>query len=328
MGKLKYEEVLLRLEHGQGPLLIICHISPDGDAIGASLAVAHFCECVGRSFVLVNDDPVPSRYDFLPYADQFRLTQDVKEQFSQAIAVDCADQRRMGTTIALLADQAELINVDHHDTNDEFGQYAVVEPEAAATCLVLYRMMRATGVPIGRAMALCLYTGIVFDTGGFRYNNSTPEIHMAAADLLSRDIEPFLVADRVLEAMTREQVELIRLGLATLTVDDSGRIAHVVVDKHMLLASGANESDSDVLLPFTRSLSGVEVGMLFREKPDGSVKVSMRSRDRVDVAAIALSFGGGGHVRAAGCNMEGPLSSAIESLLQRVREDVQVAFTE
>jgi len=328
MGKLDYEKLLARVGQGPGPLLIICHISPDGDAIGAALALAHYCEGEGRAYVLVNDDPIPARYDFLPYADRFRLTSEVPERFAQAVAVDCADERRMGSVTSLFAQDCELINIDHHDTNSGFGAYSLVEGEAAATCLVLYRMMRASGTPIGRPMALCLYTGIVFDTGGFRYNNSTPEIHMAAADLLTRDIEPFMVADRVLEALTREQAELIRLGLATLTTDDRGRVAHVAVDRQMLLAAGADEGDADVLLPFTRSLSGVEVGLLFRERPDGSVKVSMRSRDRVDVGAIALHFGGGGHVRAAGCNFPGPLHDAVSLLLQRVKSEVASAFGE
>lgn len=328
MVRNSYQDVLARLAQGVGPLLIICHISPDGDAIGAALAVAHYCEIIGRTFVLVNDDPIPSRYDFLPYADRFHRTHDVSQQFVQAVAVDCADRRRMGETTALFAAACELINIDHHDTNDDYGQVNLVEPEAAATCLVLYRMLRAGGAPIGRSLALCLYAGIVFDTGGFRYNNSTPEIHYAAADLITRGIEPFLVADRILEAMTREQAELVRLGLATLTVDNSGRVAHVVVDQQMLIASGASEGDTDVLMPYTRSLSGVEVGIVFRERRDGDVKVSMRSRERVDVAAIALSFGGGGHVRAAGCNLNGSLGDAVEALLTRVREDVAKAFVD
>lgn len=326
MGNDSYQAVMARIRDGVGPLLIVCHISPDGDAIGAALAIAHHCTELGRDYVLVNDDPIPSRYDFLPLVDRFRRTHEVTQRFVHAVAVDCADLRRMGQTISLLAEDAELLNIDHHDTNDGFGALHVVEPEAAATCLVLYRMMRTCDVPISRSLALCLYAGIVFDTGGFRYNNSTPEIHLAAADLLTRGIEPFQVADRILEAMTREQAELVRLGLATLTVDDSGRFAYVAVDQAMLTASGATEDDTEALLPYTRSLSGVEVGLLFRERPDGSVKVSFRSRERVDVAAIAVAFGGGGHVRAAGCNLGGPLTAAIAQVTAHVRLAVTAAF--
>ncbi len=321
-----YASVLEALYDTADPLLIVCHISPDGDAIGAALAVAHYCDSIGRSCTLVNDDPIPSRYDFLPGADRFVLTDSLSGPFSAVVALDCADSRRMGKSRGLFATDAKLINIDHHETNNGFGSLNLVQPEAAATCLVLYRLFRAGDTAISKSIALALYTGIVFDTGGFRYNNTTPEIHLAAADLLSRDIEPFLVADRVLEAMTREQAELVRLGLATLTVHDSGRIAYVAVDQTMLAASGAAEGDIDVLLPYTRSLSGIEVGLLFRERADGSIKVSLRSREFVDVSSIAMHFGGGGHVRAAGCEHEGPLAAAIADLVSRVERAVDEAF--
>lgn len=326
MDRVDYDRTLAALSETSSRLLIVCHISPDGDAIGAALAVAEYCTAIGRPYLLVNDDPMPMRYDFLPGVSSFVRTADVTEVFSHVVAVDCADQARMGETRRLLAEDATLINIDHHETNDFYGSVQLVEPDASATCLVLYRLFHIGGVPIGRSMALCLYTGIVFDTGGFRYNNTTPEIHQVAADLLTRGIEPFLVADRVLESMTRAQVELVRLGLATLTVDESGLFAYVAVDYTMLCLSGAEEGDTEVLLPYTRSLSGVEVGVLFRERQDGVVKVSLRSRERVDVSAIALQFGGGGHVRAAGCSLEGPLDIAVSRVLSMVSEAVSNAF--
>ncbi|KUO96983.1 DHH family phosphoesterase [Ferroacidibacillus organovorans] len=307
------------------PLLIVCHISPDGDAIGAALAMALMCDQVGRAVTLANDDPIPNRYAFLPGAERFVRTGDLTGTFNQILAVDCADQRRMGETLHKKSQTGTLLNIDHHETNCGFGDVNLVDPQASATCLVLYRMLRRADVPISRDMALCIYTGIVFDTGGFRYNNTTPEIHQVAADLLSRGFQPFMVADRVLEALTREQVELVRLGLATLEVDENGRIAYVSVTQDMIAKSGADEGEAEVLLPYTRSLSGVEVGLLFRERANGDVKVSLRSRDRVDVAAIALAFSGGGHVRAAGCQVPGPLTDAITRVLKMVRAAVAEA---
>ncbi len=326
MDRGRYDAVLEALRDVACPLLIACHVSPDGDAVGAALAVAQYCELIGRPYTLVNDDPIPARYNFLPGVDRFRRTDDVEGTFACAVALDCADYRRLGDVPALLSAQHTLVNIDHHETNNGYGTVALVEPEASATCLVLYRLFCAADVPIGHALALALYTGIVFDTGGFRYNNTTPEIHQVAADLLTRGIEPFMVADRVLEAMTREQAELVRLGLSTLAVDATGRIAHVIVTSDMMRSSGAEESDADVLLPYTRSLSGVEVGILFRERPDGSVKVSLRSREQVDVAAIALQFSGGGHVRASGCNVDAPIGDAVERVLKVVEDAVRTAF--
>ncbi len=307
-------------------VLVVCHISPDGDAVGAALAMVHFLEQAGKSFAVVNDDPVPSRYDFLPGVNWFQRTQSVARKFSTIVAVDCADLKRLGNTTQLFADSHRLINIDHHETNNRYGHMNLVQAEASATCLVLYRMFHATGIAIDRNVAILLYTGILFDTGGFRYNNTTPEIHHAAADLLSRGFEPFMIADRVLESLTREQVELVRLGLSTLKIHDLGRIAYVVVSQELLRMSGATDDDTEVLLPYTRSLSGIEVGILFRERPDGSVKVSLRSRDRVDVASIALQFGGGGHVRAAGCSLDGPIEQSVVQLVTVVAAAVKTAF--
>lgn len=328
MGHSAYREIVEALTQSREPLLIVCHVSPDGDAVGAALALAQLCEEIGRPCAVVNDDRVSSRYDFLPGFSRFRQTAEVRERYREAVALDCADIQRLGRAVDLFEPDVRLINVDHHETNNSFGSLNLVEPEASATCLVLYRLLRSAGLPISHPVALSLYTGIVFDTGGFRYNNTTPEIHYAAADLLTRGIEPFLVADRVLEAMTREQVELVRLGLATLTVHPSGRIAYASVDQEMLAKSGADEDDSDALLLYTRALSGVEVGVLFRERKDGSVKASLRSREKVDVASLALRFSGGGHMRAAGCNLEGPLDQAVKRLMSAVEEAVAAVYAE
>ncbi|PWI58222.1 hypothetical protein BM613_04640 [Sulfoacidibacillus thermotolerans] len=322
INNVSFQAIYEALRVPSDPLLIICHVSPDGDAIGAALAVAHLCDTFGRPCVLVNDDEIPERYQFLPGVERFLRTSAVTEFFQYAVAVDCADLRRLGEAVRLIAPNGQLINIDHHGTNNHFGTLNLVQAEASATCLVLYRFIRANQLPMNRSLALVLYTGIVFDTGGFHYNNTTPEIHLAAADLLSYDIEPFLVADRVLEAMTREQIELVRLGLSTLTVHESGLIAYVAVDQSMLKASGARDGDVEVLLPYPRTLVGVEVGLLFRERPDGMVKVSLRSREFVDVAQIALVFGGGGHVRAAGCEVPGPLQSAVQIVMKEVEAAV------
>ncbi len=326
-GNNDYQGILNAITSEPDQILVVCHISPDGDAIGAALAMAHFLEQAGKSFTVVNDDPVPSRYDFLPGVEKFQRTEHISSKFNTIVSLDCADLKRLGNTINLFADSHRLINIDHHETNNSYGELNLVQAEASATCLVLYRMFRATDVTIDRDMAILLYTGILFDTGGFRYNNTTPEIHHAAADLLSRGFEPFLIADRVLESLTREQVELVRLGLSTLKIHDTGRIAYVVVSQELLRLSGASDDDTEVLLPYTRSLSGIEVGLLFRERPDGSVKVSLRSRDRVDVANLALHFGGGGHVRAAGCSFDGPIDQAVYLLVTAVAEAVKTAFS-
>ncbi len=328
MNDRAYDDVIAALNGSSDPLLVVCHISPDGDAIGAAVSVALYCERIGRRAILVNDDPILPRYWYLPKADQFLRTSQITEQFHTVVAVDCADERRMGQTISLAAPDRLLINIDHHDTNRGFGDMNLVDPKAAATCLVLYRLFQRANAEFDEAMALAIYSGIVFDTGGFRYENTTPEIHRAAGFLLERGVQPFYVADRLLEAITPSQAQLVKLGLESLAVTPDGRVAYVAISREMFHMSGADDEDTDVLLPYTRSLVGVEVGIVFRERSDGTVKVSLRSRERVDVAVVAVHFSGGGHIRAAGCTVDGPLSQAVKRVVEAVVSEVHDAFGE
>jgi bifunctional oligoribonuclease and PAP phosphatase NrnA len=300
--------------------LILTHVSPDGDALGSSLAAAHIVEKLGKTFTLVNDDPIPEKFRFLPYADRFRLPGEVERSFVHVLSFDCADRKRLGESGALIAAEATLLNVDHHATNDQFGTYNVVDIEAAATAQVVYHLASALHVEIDKDMATCLYTGLLTDTGGFRYSNTTPEIHRMAADLLSRGVEPYRVADRVLETITWPRLQLTREVLSTIERDETGRIAWLTVPYEMLKRTGAIEEDVEGLVNYARNVEGVEVGILFREIPGGKVKVSFRSKYIVDVGLIALEFGGGGHSRASGCTVESSLDEIKRQVISRVKE--------
>lgn len=303
--------------------LILTHVQPDGDALGSTLGFAHLLKTIGKRFVIAVEEPIPDKFSFLPMAKEIRLASDISRRFSSVAALDCGDVRRLGRCADLMEPDASILNIDHHKTNDFFGQANLVEPEAAATSQIVYNLARYLDVEVGREMAICLYTGILTDTGGFRFSNTTAEIHFIAAGLLEQGVSPYDIAERVLESLTWGQAQLIREALGSLRRDDSGRVAWMVIGRDLLDRLGAADEDTEGLVSYARNIQGVEVGILFREKEDGSVKVSFRSKYAVDVGEIALSFGGGGHARAAGCTLDGPVHKVVSDVLAKVSESLR-----
>jgi phosphoesterase RecJ-like protein len=300
--------------------LLLVHEKPDGDALGSCLGAAHLLQQMGKSFRLINDDPIPNKFSFLPLADRFELPDGVNERFQAVISFDCGDRKRLGRSGELIAEDAHILNIDHHATNDRFGTANLVDLTAAATSQIVYKIARELEEELSLDAATCLYTGMVTDTGGFRYSNTTEEVLLIAADLLRKGVQPYHVVDKVMETMTWAQLQMIREGLDTLGRDESGRIAWVTVTREMLERVGGDEEDVEGLVNYPRNVEGVEVGLCFREVAPGKVKVSFRSKYVVDVGKIALEFGGGGHARAAGCKVDGSLEEVRDRVLARVKE--------
>ncbi|TCP58873.1 phosphoesterase RecJ-like protein [Tumebacillus sp. BK434] len=307
-------------------LLLLVHERPDGDALGSVLGAAHLLHQLGKTVTLVNDDPIPDKFKFLPLADRFQLPEEVEGTFHNVISFDCGDRKRLGRSGQLVAEGANLLNVDHHVTNDRFGTENLVDLDAAATCQIVFKIAQQLGMELDLDTATCLYTGLVTDTGGFRYSNTTEEVLLIAANLLTAGVSPYNIVDRVMETMTWPQVLLIRAALDTLGRDDSGRIAWVTITRDMLETAGGCEEDVEGLVNYPRNVEGVEVGISFREGLPGKVKVSFRSKYVVDVGAIALEFGGGGHARAAGCTVDGDVETVKSQVLDRVKEAVAASF--
>jgi phosphoesterase RecJ-like protein len=305
--------------------LLLTHVKPDGDALGACLGMAHILESMGKTYTLVNDDPIPAKFRFLPKADEFLLPADCDTTFRTAISFDCGDFARLGESANLLVEGARILNIDHHSTNDSFGSLNLIDSEAAATVEVVYDLARRMNLEITGDAALCLYTGLVTDTGGFRYSNTSKKVHLMAADLIGRGAEPYTVADKVLETMTFAQLRLISMVLSSIQVDPSGAIAWLEIPASVLSEAGASEEDAEGLVNYARNMEGVEVGISFREVEGTRIKVSFRSKYRVDVGQIALSLGGGGHARASGCTVEGTLPEVRERVLARVRDVFEAA---
>ncbi|QZA33709.1 bifunctional oligoribonuclease/PAP phosphatase NrnA [Hydrogenibacillus sp. N12] len=302
-------------------VLVLSHVRPDGDSLGAQTAIHHLLTVLGRPAAMANADPPPKRFDYLPAfhailpPEAFSERLERHGRFRRAIFVDCADRERIGAAEALLDPEAEIVNIDHHATNDGYGHINVVRPDASSTSEVVYDFVRAVGLPLDQDLATALYTGILTDTGGFRYQNTSPKVLHDAAELVERGAEPYFIAEHALETMSLSQVRLLARALSDIRLVLGGRVALVEVTEALLRETGADLDASEGLVHYARNIEGVEVAVLFREQSDG-IKVSFRSRRTVDVAALARQFGGGGHVRAAGALLPPPLSAAREAVIR------------
>lgn len=303
--------------------LVVSHVQPDGDAISSTLVVGWLLERLGKKSILINESELPARLQYLRGFDHILSLKHEQPEgldFDAVIAVDCADYRRMGEVASLFPENCRLLNIDHHPTNNGFGTVNVIRPEAAATVEILYDLIIHAGLVPDQECAKAVYTGLLTDTGGFRYSNTSPRVMEIAASLLALGVSGSELADHLLEKMTIAKLKLLQTALARLTFSEDLKIGWLYIGKEDLAECGAVPEDLEGIVNYALNVDGVEVGILFKETSDGGVKASMRSAGRADVAAIAQTFGGGGHVRASGCRLEGPLKGAMSGLVEAVRK--------
>ncbi|WP_460414617.1 DHH family phosphoesterase [Thermus oshimai] len=304
-------EVLKALE---GPIYIATHVDPDGDAIGSSLGLYRALKALGKEAYWVAEPPRFLR--FLAKEEEYAPPLEKLPPGATLVALDAADPSRVvGAPV-----EGFVINIDHHGTNPRFGQLAVVEPTKAATAQMVKELIDLLGVPWTEELATPVLTGIVTDTGNFRFANTTPEVLRVAAELLSYGVRLSEITDRL---QYRPPVYYQGLGavLSTLRLHFGG----LLVTAHLPEDVDIPEEDSDGFVGVIRYVEGSLVAVYLRRKGEG-IKVSIRSRGGVSAQNIALKLGGGGHVPAAGATLEGlGLEEAYERVLEAVAEELKRA---
>ncbi|WP_238192056.1 bifunctional oligoribonuclease/PAP phosphatase NrnA [Paenibacillus sp. L3-i20] len=302
--------------------LVVSHVQPDGDAISSTVVVSWLLERLGKKSVLVNESELPSRLSYLNHFDRIISFKSGRPEltFDAVIAIDCADFRRIGEVADIFPNDCKLLNIDHHPTNNGFGTVNVIRPDAAATVEILYDLIERAGLEPDLNCANAIYTGLLTDTGGFRYSNTSPRVMQIASNLLAIGVSGNKLADILLEKMTLAKLKLLQMALSRLTFSENLEIGWLYIGKDDIKDCDAVPDDLEGIVNYALNVDGVEVGILFKEANDGAIKASLRSAGKADVAAIAQSFGGGGHVRAAGCRLEGPLPEAIKVLVEAVRK--------
>ncbi|CAM4259174.1 DHH family phosphoesterase [Paenibacillus typhae] len=307
------------LEHDD--YLVVSHVQPDGDAVSSTLAVGWLLSCLGKKYTMLNEGPIPKRMEYLWHAGEIVNLADgeLPRQYSNIICVDCADFQRVGLTQRYFASDARIVNIDHHPTNNGYGLVTLIKPDAAATAEILFDLLKTFQVEWDLDIATAIYTGLLTDTGGFRYTNTSPKVMAAVSELLAMGVNGPELAENLLEEMTLAQVKVLNRALNTLQLSPEGDIAWLYVTPQDMIDCGAANEDLEGIVNYPRNIRGVEVGILFKVIDEHAVKASLRSAGKVDVAALAQVFGGGGHTRAAGARIDGTLDEAVALVLQEVR---------
>ncbi|AIQ47816.1 exopolyphosphatase [Paenibacillus sp. FSL R7-0273] len=307
------------LEHDD--YLVVSHVQPDGDAVSSTLAVGWLLSCLGKKYTMLNEGPIPKRMEYLWHAGEIvNLAEgELSRQYSNIICVDCADFQRVGLTQRHFASDAVIVNIDHHPTNNGYGFIKLIKPDAAATAEILFDLLKTFQVEWDLDIATAIYTGLLTDTGGFRYTNTSPKVMAAVSELLAMGVNGPELAENLLEEMTLAQVKVLNRALNTLQLSPEGDIAWLYVTPQDMIDCGAANEDLEGIVNYPRNIRGVEVGILFKVINEHAVKASLRSAGKVDVAALAQVFGGGGHTRAAGARIDGTLDEAVALVLQEVR---------
>ena len=303
-------------------VLVIAHMDPDGDAIGSLTAVGQALQQLGKRVTLACDDAVPQRFHYLPLAADVRRAPNTDIHYDLVIAVDCADESRMGWAYAALPDpKPTLANIDHHITNTRFGAFNIIEPDASSTAEILCRFLAEMGATMTRGIADSLLTGIVTDTMGFRTTNVSAATLRAAADLVDCGADIADISLRALHRRPAATAQMWGLGLGRMKLQDG--LLWTSISRDELRRAGVEGSPSSSgLVNFLADVEGVAMGVVLSEMPEGAVRVGMRAVPPYNVAEVAVRLGGGGHALAAGCSLDGPLDKAEATVVAACLEAI------
>jgi phosphoesterase RecJ-like protein len=314
-GTTMRRQIVDRLTTARGDILIACHRTPDGDTVGAGLAVFLWLKRLGKKARIYCADPVPGIYRFLPGAAE--VTADVGPPPEILVAVDCASPDRINDAAeALFAKTQVVVNIDHHATNPSFGMLNHVVSNAGSTSELIAEMLFESEQDIPQDVADCLYTGIVTDTGQFGFDYTRPESLRMAARLMESGANFEGICFRVFRRRTLVRTRLIASALTSLRLYAEGRVAVVGIPQAVLRETDASPDECENIVNYTVEIEGVEIGIMLRETQGGEWKISLRASGAVDVSKIAKGYGGGGHVKAAGCTLPGPMESAEKKVVE------------
>jgi bifunctional oligoribonuclease and PAP phosphatase NrnA len=297
-------------------ILIATHINPDGDALGSALSLSTALNSTGKKTFIYCRDRVPKSYRFLPgHRNIISNIQEALKGDPLLILLDCNSPERAG--LEKFRFRYSIV-IDHHETENNFGDLRWVDPKAAATGMMVFALIKDIGVKITRDIAINLYTAITADTGTFRYSNTYPEVLKTGAELVKAGAEPDFIASRLYETWDKKRFDLLISALNTLVIKDG--IAIMYISREMFRKTGTKYDDTEHFSNFPRMVGSVKVSAVFKETGNGLWKVSLRSKSSINVAKIAEQYEGGGHRNAAGFRIKADLETARKKLIQAVKK--------
>ncbi len=297
-------------------IAILTHENPDGDAIGSSLAMYIALKTMGKNPDIIIPE-MPRIYEFLPETDKI-IKEARVEQYDLAIALDAATLKMLNGFAKCYEEAKVKVTIDHHGTNTMFGDYNYINPAAPACAQILITIFEYFKVEITKEIGTCILTGIITDTGGFQYQSTTAETFDFAAGLLRKGVNVSEIYKKVMNTKSKSNFELRKRAIDRMEFLEDGKISFTYITKKDFEEVISESGDHEGIVEEGRNIEGVEVSIFLRETDKG-FKASLRSNEYVNVSDICLMFGGGGHVHAAGCNIQMPLEQAKEKIINQTK---------
>ena len=313
------DEILKEIKDAE-KIVILTHESPDGDAIGSSLAFKLMLEELGKNADVIIPE-YPRLFNFLPGSEQVKKESDLKK-YDLAISVDCTGVKRLAGK-EYFENAKRTIVIDHHGSNSMFGDLNYVNPVSPACCEILAGMFEYFQIDITKKIGTCIMTGIITDTGGFRHSGINPETFEFTAELIRKGVNIPDIYKRTLCTVTKANFLLTKRVMDRMEILEDGKVTFTYITLQDEEEVGAEPGDHEGLVEIGRDIEGVEVSIFIRQREESLYKISLRSGNIVNVSDVCLMFGGGGHPRAAGANVQGNVEQVKEKVLKEVRKALE-----
>ncbi len=300
------DKIIAAINEGER-FLITAHVRLDGDALGSELALYLMLADMGKKAVIYNQDETPQQYRFLPGAPTIVHELGDIGQYDIGIVLDCSNLERVGKEAARIEKIKTLINIDHHISNGGFCLLSILDGQASSTGELLYRLMREMHCKMTKDICTNLYTAIITDTGGFRYSSTHRDTLYAAGDLVGNGADPQWISENIYESDSPARLKLLAKVLETMSLDLENKVGSLFITQEDLLKTGATLDHTEGFIDIPRTVKGINISILYTQLANNYFKVSLRSKGRINVESVAGKFGGGGHINAAACRIEGDI---------------------
>lgn len=302
-------------------IALISHKSPDGDSLGSVAGLGQALMEMGKEVTLFINDKIPEKYEFLAEKNPYILyKKGMGKDMDLLFVLDCGQATRLDYSVEILKEAKTVINMDHHMKNPNFGHINWVDTEISSTCELVLQLINHLKLPLNYAGATALYTGIVTDTGSFMYDNTSPNTLRASATLLEVGVDKDQIYREAYQSRNIQEVKLLGAVLRDLTPLFDGRVTFTSLSQKMLTDYGLDIQAMDELIDFTRDIAGVEISIVLKEMENGGTKIGFRSKSDYRVDALARSFGGGGHEKAAGATVKTNLAETKEQVIKALEQ--------
>lgn len=311
-------EVKKFIEHSQR-FLITTHINPDGDGLGAAMGLKWALVKMGKQAEIIIDSEAPGVFEFFANYHWIKSLSggyNIDEKFSSVVVIDAPSLARLGSVTSIFSENVKILNIDHHISNENFGELNYIDLGSASSAEMIYTIIKSFGLKPDKDLAEYIYTGIIIDTGRFRFSNTSPETLLTASELVDTGVEPAKISDQVFYSRTIETTKALGLFIGSIELHMDGKVATAEFDYDYLHSPGWEKVNTDGFVNYALAIKGVETALFLREIDHGVTRASLRAKHDFDVNALAGVFGGGGHQKAAGCTIKAPLAEAKEILIK------------